>query len=90
VTFFPHLSSFLLVYCYYSSGFIKLSFPESANRWDRWKEPATGTGSSRWRGPACTGTFSPFLPIEVPIAPQEHEPLLSEFFSVFFPPRTQK
>ena len=31
---------------------VSLSFAESANRWDRWKEPPTGTGSSRWRGPA--------------------------------------
>ena len=31
---------------------VSLSFPESANRWDRWKESPTGTGSSRWRDPA--------------------------------------
>jgi hypothetical protein len=31
---------------------VSLSFPESENRWDRWKEPPTGTGSSRWRDPA--------------------------------------
>ncbi len=28
---------------------VSLSLPESGNRWDRWKEPPTGTGSSRWR-----------------------------------------
>jgi hypothetical protein len=33
-------------------GFVSLSFPESANPWDRWKEPPSGTGSSRWRDPA--------------------------------------
>ncbi len=31
---------------------VSLSLPESANRWDRWKEPPTGTGSNRWRDPA--------------------------------------
>ena len=30
---------------------VSLSFPESTNRWDRWKEPPAGTGSSLWRGP---------------------------------------
>ena len=25
---------------------VSLSFPESVNRWDRWKEPRTGTGSN--------------------------------------------
>jgi hypothetical protein len=33
---------------------VSLSFPESANHWDRWKESPTGAGSSHWRdrGPA--------------------------------------
>jgi len=30
---------------------VSLSFPESTNRWDRWKEPPAGTGSNLWRGP---------------------------------------
>ena len=31
---------------------VSLLFPESANRWDRWKDPPTVTGSSLWRDPA--------------------------------------
>jgi hypothetical protein len=36
--------------CVRSVACVSLSLPESANRWDRWKESPTGTGSNLWRG----------------------------------------
>ncbi len=51
---------------------VSLSFPESSNRWDRWKEPPTGTGSSRWRDPSvpvlAAGLAQRYGPLGVPLA----------------------
>jgi hypothetical protein len=60
---------------------VSLSFPESANRWDRWKDPPTGTGSSRWRDPTVpvldpglTERYGPLVGLSRPRG-QDHIPL---------------
>jgi hypothetical protein len=66
---------------------VSLSFPESANRWDRWKEPPTGNGSNLWRGPTVpvlaaglSQWYGPLVGLNRPSG-QSHIPM--QWFSLY-------
>jgi hypothetical protein len=60
---------------------VSLSFPESDNRWDLWKESPSGTGSRHWRDPVVpvladglAQRYGPLVGLRRPIG-QDHIPM---------------